>query len=212
VTYAVNDGYITRETTVNEEMSARPGSTRLYNGGFESDDDQEDVRVKSSRIVAYSETGEQSATKITADYDERGYTTRYEVEQLESYLPAAQKKSAVRPDPDLFPNGKVASRNEHQEIEVTASSECLEMHRPNWTDRVSDQYLETADEAEARARHLLAVGSAIPYSWTVAANPILSEAVLTDLLDRDGLHVQRVSIEPSGRGMITRVEALYHVV
>jgi hypothetical protein len=220
--YTNDNGYIVREDLYESRYFKRPFETHsipnyLYNDGTYSFEIAETIQVVKHTITLYTAQGEQASTKTIIENDYRGYTERITREDIDGYLPAAQKKSAIRPDPALYPNGKVASRNEHQEIEVTVSSECLEAHRPNWVDRVSDQYIENEAEAEARARHLLAVSSAVPFQWTLPVNPLLAEAVLVDLLDRQDLHIQRVTIEPGAdeRGrfaLLTHVEAFYYVL
>lgn len=219
-TFTVVDGYVTEERYVTQQMLARPGHIRLYNGGFESQDDEEQIRTAQTKIVVYSAVGETSAVKITATYDVNGVTTQLVVEELESYLPAAKKRSAVKPDAALFPNGKAASRNESQELEFRVNSEKLEANRPTWTARISDQYIETIEEAESRGLFELARRSAVPYSFTVPSNALLAEgSQVTVALGPFGttkLHVQRLSIEPqfdSGRlALVTVVEGVLYVV
>jgi len=92
----------------------------------------------------------------------------------------------------------------------------LEANRPNWILRLSDQYLETIEEAEARGRFELSLRSAVPYTWSLPANPLLRSGSVATVLSSSRIHMQRVTIEPTtadGKiAFVTRAEGLLYVV
>lgn len=182
IIYNVNDdGYIDSETIYHLEMYSRPGAFEVgeptkqwyYQDGRLSMDVSEELRLSKKTIKTYSVTADGEVEVTTSEEDHDGKVQQTIIENLSGYLPAAELKEDILPDPDEYPNGMSASRYETQTIEAEYISGDLELHREIWDEKLSSTYVENIEEAMFIAETTVREGSAIPVGWTLPFNPII---------------------------------------
>lgn len=171
--FTVEDGYVLGERIEVEAFRARAGGSWWYNGGFRSKDFSETFQTIERRTVSYSAVGEASVTKTTIVLDESGKTVEVVTEELDGYLPAAERREETVPDPDEFPNGQAASRDETQLIEAEFVSEELEAYREPREETLSNPYIESVEEGLFLAEQRVREGSAIPVAFATAFNTLI---------------------------------------
>ncbi len=182
ITYNVNDdGYIDSEVHDHLEMYSRPGAFEVgeptkqwyYQDGRLSMDVSEELRLSKKTVKTYSVTADGEVEVTTSEEDHDGKIQQTIIESLGGYLPAAELKEDILPDPDEYPNGVPASRYETQTIEAEYISGDLELHREIWDEKISSTYVENIEEAMFIAETTVREGSAVPVGWTLPFNPII---------------------------------------
>jgi hypothetical protein len=109
----------------------------------------------------------------TLDEDWKGSAVSSVLEYFDGFLPAAEIKDVILPDPDLYPNGVPASRHETKTIEAEFISEELEGKREVWDEELSNSFVENVDEALEVAERIVREGSAVPVTFAVPINPLI---------------------------------------
>jgi hypothetical protein len=176
-----DDGYINGETLYHTEMYARPGAYEIgqptkqwyYQDGRLSMDVKEELRLSKKTVKTYSVTADGEVEVTTSEEDHDGKVQQTIIESLRGYLPSAELKESITPDPDEYPNGVPASRYETQTIEAEYISADLELHREVWDEKISSTYVENIEEAMFVAETTVREGSAIPVAWTLPYNPVI---------------------------------------
>lgn len=181
------DGYIEVTDITNESYFARPGRSLTtdyyYANGTQSVDSEETLQKISSQKISYAVRSDGQVMVTTLDRDWRDSAVASVIEQFDGFLPAAEIKEVILPDPDLYPNGVPASRHETQTIEAEFISEELEGNREIWDEALNNPYVENVDEALELAERIVREGSSVPVTFAVPINPLI----------RPG-HVCRVSL------------------
>lgn len=187
-TFKVNDcGYVLSETTERSGWIERPGFTALYNGGYESQDDESVFALSETVSTYYLATTNGTASKLTVSVD---YLNNREqvLESIDGYLPAAERSfDLIDPDwaaefgEDELAYQAAASRFEQQEIKAKVCAENLETVREPYEERLSDAYAEDVQELEDIAVWTLRRGCVLEVSFPVAFNPMVRVGQLVHL-------------------------------
>jgi len=179
-TFKVNDcGYILSEETVRKSWIERPGYEELYNGGFESQDNQSVFATRETETTYYLAAPGGSSSSVTTTLD---YLTNREqvIKGIDGYLPAAERSFDLI-DPtwasefgeDELIYQAAASRFEQQSIKEKVCATALEAVREHYEERLSDNYAEDGDELRNIASWVIRSGCVIEVSFPLPFNPLI---------------------------------------
>jgi hypothetical protein len=182
VEHSINeDGYIEVTDIVDSAYFARPGTDTAwgtwydyyYADGRQSKDQTEFIQRIAGRRISYAVRDDGQVMVTTLDEDWKGSAVSSVLEYFDGFLPAAEIKDVILPDPDLYPNGVPASRHETKTIEAEFISEELEGKREVWDEELSNSFVENVDEALEVAERIVREGSAVPVTFAVPINPLI---------------------------------------
>lgn len=182
ITYDIDDdGYIHGETHDHYEMYARPGAFEFgspvrqwyYQDGRLSMDVSEALRLSKKTVKSYTVMADGEVEVTTSEEDHDGKVQQTIIESLTGYLPAAEFKEVLLPDPDEYPNGVAASRYQTQTIEAQYISGDLELYREIWDEKLNSPYVENVEEAMDVAERTVREGSAVPVVFNLPFNPVI---------------------------------------
>jgi hypothetical protein len=182
VEHSINeDGYIEVTDIIDSAYFARPGTDTAwgtwydyyYADGRQSKDTVEFVQRIAGRRISYAVRADGQVMVTTLDEDWKGSAVSSVVEYFDGFLPAAEIKDVILPDPDLYPNGVPASRHETKTIEAEFISEELEGKREIWDEALTNPFVENVDEALEVAERIVREGSAVPITFALPINPLI---------------------------------------
>ncbi len=191
--WTVASGYVLAEDQVVERWLAKPGRSYFYEGLAPRSEGEESFQQAERRRTEYQPLGDSSRLEILSRYDVDNELVEQIEREVDGYLPAAEKT-------DLTVTGtRAASRLESQPIEGEWIDEDLERFRVKREVEESDPYVETPEEARAKARRLVREGSAVPVTFTLPGNVAVKRGQVVRL--RFGAH-------RSSRSELVRVDTV----
>ncbi len=146
--------FIVSERVTVEGPHLPPGDRYLYASGETSRADREQFAVTGSEVTVYSPTGESAARKTTSTFTATGELETSESEDLDSYLPAAERL-VDGSDPATPPRGDTRT------IEDSCVASALEATHPRYDVERSVPLAEDAADLESLCLQTLAEASLI---------------------------------------------------
>lgn len=148
-TYNVTpEGFISAEIESSEEWTRLPGQLALYSGGEESSDLYETLQLTERRTTSYIAQREGNHFVVETITDATGQLIRRKTETADGHLPAAEKREDLILDPDLYPDGRPASRYEQLELVVQVNAPILETYREPQEDEIEVPYAESLERLQ----------------------------------------------------------------
>lgn len=181
-----DDGFVTGETISEFKHHARPGTTELYRGAYESRDAREQIRLVREESITYRSVGDQLETISTVEGID-GARESVDVDTRDGFLPPAEKKDAVLPvksdfeDPADFDLAVAASVRENQRINCEVISAGLEGNRPQSDLEEEFPWGESLEDICNRATTILQLDSAVLIEADLAANFVVREGEVVHL-------------------------------
>ena len=188
LTYNVSDdGYVLKESTEEETYRARAGQLYLYAGGVEAADQTWLLRSSGTIETSYfgGTEGNHTIVSVTTDANGKAQT---EISYAQGHLPAAERSMDMI-DPDWATDfsaedlayAKAASRFEQQPMKIRLCSDSLASVRPEYEEKVSDEWAEDTEELYAIGEYTIRAGCVLEVSFDLPFNPLVRPATVVHL-------------------------------
>jgi hypothetical protein len=224
-----DDGYELGRTTVEYGWLARTGQAYEYGDGTHRSQSVEEFQARAQEIVTYVEVSEGRIKRITRKLDQDGRLAPdgQITEDVEGYLPAAERRSDIVPPASTFDSDEeaehaaAASRFEQESIKCEVRSTMLEALHEIYEVVGSSQWAEDESELCSQAVVMLREGSALNCTVHLPANWLVRKGMVVWVDDFEELgllhpvHVQSVTIEDpdeSQAAITTTIQGRIYVV
>lgn len=218
------DGFVLSETLTTQQRTVRLGVGDFLHLEGESGDELPELRVVEVVRTLHLPRGETSHQRIVQRYDNRGRLVETVVADVDGYLPAAEQRRDLTPDPAIYDDaseateGRPASFQEQQAIKGVVEAPALIPVHGGWERKIDgSEYAETVEDLERMAAWVIREASSITVSVPVPFSPILRRGQrgvihLRSIAWHYDVVLSRVTHQQTEAGTWTQLEGEHYVV